>query len=222
MQRWSVRRSRTWLRSQLVGDAFPLCSDVLEVADARVVYGCQVRPDLMHAAGLRPNREERRTPKDPRRPCHRVKASRGRSVSGDILVRLARSRPIGSSTVPSDCTRATVNDRRIFLLDSTRSANCAESVSCAASLRATAITPEVPLSSRCTMPGRSSPPMRERLVAIPIQEPVHQRGVVLSGAGVDDESGRFVDDHQVVVLVDDLEVDGLRVRLRRGILCEPH
>ena len=77
-----------------------------------------------------------------------------------------------------------------------------------ASFLATTSRPDVSLSSRCTMPGRFTPPMPERLVAAMGDERVDQRAASrLPARGMHDQPGRLVDDDQVVVLVDDGERD---------------
>src|ERR1039457_6553352 len=55
-----------------------------------------------------------------------------------------------------------VHQRNVIFFTS-RPANCAASLRCASSFFATTISPLVSLSSRCTMPGRISPPTAERL-----------------------------------------------------------
>ena len=68
------------------------------------------------------------------------------------------------------------------------------------------------LSRRCTMPGRATPPMPERLApqwAISALTSVP----VVAGARMHDEARGLVDDDQRVVLVDDVERNGLACRL---------
>ncbi len=45
---------------------------------------------------------------------------------------------------------------------------------------------------------------------------VDQRARRIAGAGMHHESGRLVDDDELVVLIDDIERDGLGARLGRG------
>ena len=81
------------------------------------------------------------------------------------------------------------------------SANCAARPWWARSFLATTIRPLVSLSSRCTMPGRRTPPMPDRLspqwaisalTSVPLSWPA---------AGWTTRPGRLVDDDEVVVLV---------------------
>ena len=62
----------------------------------------------------------------------------------------------------------------------------------------------MPLSSRCTMPGRVGSPTVGDL-GVAGQEPVHERARCAARAGVHDQPGGLVDDEQVVVLVHDRE-----------------
>ena len=89
------------------------------------------------------------------------------------------------------------------------SANCAASARCARSFFATTISPVVSLSSRCTMPGRRSPPMPERLspqcaisalTSVPVQLPAAGWTTRFFGLSMTMMS---------VVLVDDVERNGL-------------
>ena len=105
----------------------------------------------------------------------------------------------------------------MYSFSTSRSWNCRDSSWCAASFFATTITPDVPRSSRCTMPGRSSPPMPLRslmwwssaLTSVP-------RGV--AGGRMHDHAGRLVDDDDVGVLIEDLERQLLGARRRRARL----
>ena len=63
------------------------------------------------------------------------------------------------------------------------------------------------------MPGRRTPPMPERLVAAMREQRVHQRAVGIAGRGMNHEPGRLVDDDDMLVLIDDGEIHGLRHRL---------
>ena len=78
---------------------------------------------------------------------------------------------------------------------------------------ATTITPDVSLSSRCTMPGRSDPEELREASSV-VDEGVRQRAVGLAAAGVDGEARRLVDRDQVLVLEQDREGD--RFGLHRG------
>ena len=85
---------------------------------------------------------------------------------------------------------------------------------CAASFLAAISTPEVSLSSRCTIPGRSTPPTPERSSAVGEQR-VDEGAVGVAGGGVDDQAGRLVDDDQVLVLEQHVERDLLGHELGR-------
>ena len=59
------------------------------------------------------------------------------------------------------------------------------------------------------MPGRATPPMPERLCAAMGDQRIDQRAGRVAGAGMDHEPGRLVDDDERVVLIDDVEGNGL-------------
>src|SRR5690606_36258113 len=63
-------------------------------------------------------------------------------------------RSIGASAVPPETSAPTTTAR--YWRCTSRAESCATSAVCASSVRATTITPEVSLSSRCTMPARGS------------------------------------------------------------------
>ena len=82
----------------------------------------------------------------------------------------------------------------------------------ASSRRATISSPDVSLSSRWTMPGRSSWPPR----APSATSPCASVPCSWPGAGCTTTPGRLVDHEQPVVLVDDLVGHGLRRQRRLG------
>ena len=87
----------------------------------------------------------------------RVTAWRACLARADILSRSDASRPIAASIRRPACT--TPHTSAMYSFSTSRSWNCRASSWWAASCLATTIRPEVPRSSRWTMPGRSSPPM---------------------------------------------------------------
>ena len=62
---------------------------------------------------------------------------------------------------------------------------------------ATTITPLMSLSSRCTMPGRRTPPMPDRLSPQWASSALTSVPSALPGAGMDDQAGRLVEHDQV-------------------------
>ena len=103
----------------------------------------------------------------------------------------------------------------MYSFSTSRSWNCRASSWCAASFLATTITPDVPRSRRCTMPGRSSPPMPLRsarwcssaLTSVPEAWPAP--GWTTMPAGLFDHG-------QVLVLVQDVEGQRLAADGRSG------
>ena len=72
----------------------------------------------------------------------------------------------------------------------------------ASSVRATTISPEVSLSRRWTIPGRSGP--RRRPAGLPARRPAWGR---VPGRRMDDQAGGLVDHRQPVVAVDDARLE---------------
>ncbi len=99
-----------------------------------------------------------------------------------------------------------------YSFSTSRSWNWRASSWWAASFLATTITPEVPLSSRCTMPGRDSPPMPLRSPHV-VEQRVDERAGGVTGPGMHDQAGRLVDHHDVGVVVQDRQrqILGLQV-----------
>ena len=87
----------------------------------------------------------------------RVTALRACRARADIFCRFTGSRPIAASIRRPACT--TPHTSATYSFSTSRSWNCRESSWCAASCLAITITPDVPRSSRWTMPGLISPPM---------------------------------------------------------------
>ena len=73
----------------------------------------------------------------------------------------------------------------------------------------------MPLSSRWTMPGRSTPPMPGQFPATMMQQRVDERVFLVSRAGMHDHPRRFVQHDQVVVLEQNVERDFLGLRFER-------
>jgi hypothetical protein len=72
---------------------------------------------------------------------------------------------------------------------------------------ATTITPDVPRSSRWTMPGRTAPPMPLRFGHV-MQQRVDQRARRMSGARMHDHPRRLVQHGNVAILIKDIERTG--------------
>ena len=83
------------------------------------------------------------------------------------------------------------------------SANCAASARWARSVLATTMRPVVSLSRRCTMPGRLTPPMPDRLSPQWAISALTSVPVAVAGGRMHDQPGRLVDDDDLVVLVHD-------------------
>ena len=92
-----------------------------------------------------------------------------------------------------------------------RAANCFESLAWATSFRATRIAPLVSRSSRWTMPGRLSPPGAEARSEAELQG-AGQRARPMAAGRMHDHARRLVDDHHVVVLVEDIQRNVFRPR----------
>ena len=66
-----------------------------------------------------------------------------------------------------------------------------------ASVLATTISPDVFLSIRCTIPGRATPPMPDKLPRAVMQKGVDEGAVKIASGGMDNHSCRFVDDDEI-------------------------
>ncbi len=143
------------------------------VADDRVAEVGQVDPDLVGPAGPREDRQQRRPARTADAPGSRSRPrAGGRCAARCACGRSGRGRSAGRSVPPRRRTSPQTSVRYSF---STRwPLNWAVSERWARSFLATRMTPEVPLSSRWTIPGRSSPPMPERSRRPP-EEGVDQR-----------------------------------------------
>jgi hypothetical protein len=95
------------------------------------------------------------------------------------------SRPIGRlSVVPAGREPQT---SATYSFTTSRSWNWRDNPRCAASFLATTSTPDVPRSSRCTMPGRSTPPIPDR-PARWWSKGVHERARGMAGSGMNDQA----------------------------------
>ncbi len=100
-----------------------------------------------------------------------------------------------------------------------RPANIAPSAAWARSFLATTISPLVLLSSRCTMPGRNSPPVEESVLkrcnSAFTSVPPLRAAIILPRASVHHHAGRLVHHGQVGVFVDHVKWNGFRNGFQR-------
>ena len=90
-----------------------------------------------------------------------------------------------------------------------------ESILMRGSFLATTIRPLVSLSSRCTMPGRATPPMPLRAFAAMREKRIDQGLVAIAGCGMHDKTCGFVDHQKIFVFINDIQLDRLRFGLGR-------
>ena len=150
----------------------------------------------------------------------RVTALRARRARVDIFCRSPGSRPIGASMRLPACTRP--HTSAMYSFSTSRSWNCRASSWCAVSFLAATITPDVPRSSRCTMPGRSSPPTPLRSSTW-WSSALTSGAAGVAGAGMHDHSRPACRYDEVAVLVQDRQRQvlgarggGRRLRQRRS------
>ena len=189
-------------------------SSVRAVADQRVTDGGEVHADLVGATRLQPTLE--------------ASELGGRAVAPSHLVLGARRAPVDDDrhphrvggVAPDRGVDDAVRRVRVIPTPSRRSAArpCGRRTGRSAtmpprSVRATTSSPELPASRRWTMPGRSGSPTAGEIREV-VEESVHERALLVAGAGVDDQPGRLVDHDDRVVDVDDPE-HHVRVRLGR-------
>ena len=193
--------------------------------------GAQVHADLMRAPGVDRHLAQREPRQMMRARDPRDRVSRACFARADIFCRFAGSRPIAASMRRPACT--TPQTSAMYSFSTSRSWNCRASSWCAASFLATTITPDVPRSSRCTMPGPQLAADAAEIRDV-VEQRVDERARRVAGAGMHDHAGRFVQHREVGVLVEDVEwkrfarraVDGVaaghvdadadRLRARRG------
>ena len=128
-----------------------------EVADARVADRGHVHPDLMGTPGLEPDVEQARRAER----LERLVMGDAVAAAGDDRELVVGSRMAADRRV--DGARATDRDgpapERGSACRPSRSRNASLSREYAISLLATTISPDVPTSSRCTIPCRSAAPL---------------------------------------------------------------
>jgi hypothetical protein len=160
----------------------------------------QMHANLVGAAGVDGHPHQRDAAQLAGAVTMRVTASRARRARVDIFWRCTSDRGRWASIRrPASHDPPTPARRTPSRLS--RSWNCRDSSRCAASFLATTITPDVPRSSRCTMPGtQSSPPMPLRSFDV-VQQRVHERAVTVARAGMHDQAGGLVHHDQIGILV---------------------
>ncbi len=161
----------------------------------------QVHPDLVGSSGARHGLEQRgavRAAPEPRT----LSLPLGPSL-WSTTIRSARL-PRGASTANVSCSTEPRTSARYRRSTSWRRIMAA-SASWASSVFATSMSPDVPASRRCTMPGRSSPPALDSGIPIPSRRFTSVPRPPLRG-GMGDHTGRLGDDEQVVV--DEANRDG--------------
>ena len=165
---------------------------VRAVPEDRVADRAQVHADLVGPAGARRRLEQRRAGQpladlEPRlgRPALAVGPRRCARPGGRGARRRRTCRaPPGRGRAPGSGVRPR------------GAASSRASASCASSVFATSISPDVPASSRCTMPGRSGPPFRDSGDAH-AEQAVHERAGAALLRGVGDQARRLRDHQQV-------------------------
>ena len=174
----------------------------------------QVDADLVRAARLEPNAQQcvlGQQSAPPRSASRRRAAWRCPATAASDRW---RSRPMGASIRPRrERGRPRTSARYSRSSARRRTRPCSRLK--ASSLRATTSSPDVSRSRRWTMPARSAGPPVAR---VPRSAPASVPRVV-PGPGMDDDTGRLVDDQQVLVLPGDAQVRrlGLVARLGRGL-----
>ena len=138
----------------------------------------------------------------------RVTASRARLERTEMRFRSTGSRPIGQVDAAFPAAPGPRPGRRIPSPPPGPRTARARSA-CARSCLATTSRPDVPRSRRCTMPGRSSPPMPLRSCNV-VQECIDEGAVRVAGGRMHDHARRLVDDDQIRVVVDDPRAAGPR------------
>ncbi len=159
----------------------------------------EVRPDLVRAPRLEPHPHQRhaaRASPPPRSECarraSRARRRRGARARGSRGRAARRSSPSASAGCRGSARGTSRSTRRSLI--------ASERARCASSVRATIMRPEVSLSRRWTMPGRSgsSPPPRSSPSTSTSVSPR------CPGAAWTTRPGGLVDDGQVIVAMDDL------------------
>ena len=179
------------------------------VAQDRVADRRQVHPDLMRAAGPRRRLQQGRGPGPLDGPRTASRRGARRSRPGSRARRACRARrPPRTPRAPRARGRAQVSPLDVVARGTSRS-----SASCASSVFATSISPDVPASRRCTIPGRSGPPTDESGTSMNSRRftsvPERRRSV-----GCVTTPGRFRDHEQMLVLEPDRHRRALRLQRR--------
>ena len=157
----------------------------------------QVHPDLVRPSGSR-DRLQSVAPSNRSRTSNPVSACLPSVASTTIL---AARRPSGASTAKASLATAPRTSAR-YPRSTAWTPNMLLSAAYASSVLATTISPDVPTSSRCTMPGRSGPPAGASGTSHP-EQAVHERPAAPAGGGMRHEAGGLHDHEEVVVLVAD-------------------
>jgi hypothetical protein len=196
----------------------------------------EVDPDLVRAPGLEPAADQRgRRPKAPQ-TVTRVTAWRPRSAVDGLALPVGAvavepggdaQHAAGLEACPPHAAQARVGlvghavaERQVARAIECAS-NCAASPWCAAVRLGHHEKPEVSLSIRCTMPGRFSPPMPERLPPKWCRSALTSVPPGLPGAGWTTMPAGLSRTIEVVVLEDDVEGDVLGERVDLGRLGRP-
>ena len=167
------------------------------IADQRVPDARQVDADLVRPPGREHDGEQARG----RRPgaLRRVVGQRRLAAPSDDghALAVARVASDGALDVPAAGDGTPQASGYVVAVEVTRGKHRPTALASAASVLATTITPDVSLSSRCTMPGRLSPPIpgssspqcaSRALTSVPSSLP---------GGRMDDQAGGLVEDDQV-------------------------
>ncbi len=132
---------------------------VHRVADERMVDRAQVDPDLVGSTGFEIALQQRQLGRAVETIEHLVLGTRRASVwrRSPSAADRCRERPIGASITPcgaAGCPHTNARYARVAWCE----ANCSISILRACWVRATTSSPELPASSRCTIPGRTCSP----------------------------------------------------------------
>ena len=145
----------------------------------------------MRAARVRSRREASDTPGICRALVTRVVAERARRARRRHLLPIDRIAADGQVDPRASLHHAP--DQRDILLFDLAIVELPSQLGMRPSFFATTISPDVPRSSRCTMPGLSSPPMPLRSV-ICMEQRIDERALRVSGGRMHHHSGRLVHD----------------------------
>ena len=192
------------LEAEVAGDA------VDGVAADRQLDRREVDADLVRPARLEPHVEQRARAEQLRDLEPRDRLARRRRVERVPRCGRCRSRPIGASIRPRPRPRRARDEREVAALDLAPADRLLQPA-CASSERATTSRP----GGVAVEPVDDARPVVVSAGRVELEQPVHERPGRRPGARVDDETGRLVDDEQVLVLPGDVEVHRLRRELDR-------